>query len=51
LTVTDDAGAVATSEATITVVAAPSGGGGALQAGWLLGLGLAVLLLWRGRRV
>ncbi len=51
LTVTDDAGAVATSEATITVVAAPSGGGGAMQAGWLLGLGLAVLLLWRGRRV
>lgn len=46
LTVTDDAGAVATSEATVTVVAASSGGGGgAMGAGWLTGLAAAVLLL------
>jgi serine protease len=59
LTVTDSAGATATSDLTITVkpaqvVVTPpttpttsSGGGGAMGAGWLLGLAAAVLLLWR----
>ena len=50
LRITDDAGAVATADSTINVTAAPaSGGGGAMDARWLLALTMAVLLLWRRR--
>jgi len=57
LTVTDSLGAIGTASTTLTVAvsaapvtpAAPatSGGGGALGLGWLIGLALAVLALWR----
>jgi serine protease len=49
LTVTDSAGAKDTRTASVTVSAAPAAsGGGALGAGWLAGMGLAVLALgWR----
>jgi len=51
--VTTRAGRTSTSQLTIVAGAGPaldtssSGGGGALGAGWLLLLGLAVLGLWR----
>ena len=56
LTVTDSAGAsrsalqtITVAEVPVVVVTAPSGGGGALGAGWLVGLASAVLLLARRR--
>ena len=55
LTVVDDAGAVASSDQTITVTAQevvvtpPGSGGGALAWGWVAGLALAVLALLRRR--
>ena len=55
LTVTDSRGAssarefaqVVAAEPVVVTPQAPSGGGGALGAGWLLALAAAVLLLWR----
>ena len=57
LAVTDDAGSISTATQSFTVSAAPvvvtppSSGGGAMGAGWLLGLATAVALLARRKRV